>query len=113
LSNKIGAIVREARRAKKISQEDLAERVGVAAQSLSKIEQGHRVPTLQTMLAIMRELQISPQVLTPFVRVSVSDHRASLEAELLLTAGSLSDDEIKLAIAQLRTLAAHSKSKRS
>jgi len=55
-----GRIIREERKAKKISQEKLSKLTGLDRTFISLIENGKRNPTLATILKISAALEISP-----------------------------------------------------
>jgi transcriptional regulator with XRE-family HTH domain len=55
----IGACIREGREKAGMSQEDLAERLGVSRQAVSKWEMGMSVPTLENLKALSEVLGIS------------------------------------------------------
>lgn len=49
LARKLGANIAARRKARKWSQEDLAERLGVAAETISRFERGATLPSLVTL----------------------------------------------------------------
>jgi len=54
----IGLRVRELRRSKDISQETLAEKVGISSKYVSSIERGRENPTLDTFIGLARALNV-------------------------------------------------------
>ena len=54
----IGKAIRAARKGKKISQEALAERMGVTTAAISRYENGTRQPTIETLESIAKGLGI-------------------------------------------------------
>jgi transcriptional regulator with XRE-family HTH domain len=52
--------IRELRRARGLTQEELCESAGISIDAISRIEGGSRAPTLPTLERIARALQISP-----------------------------------------------------
>lgn len=58
-SQRVGALVKEHREYKKLSQGDLAKAADVAKQAISNLERGTVVPTLTTLRAIGNVLNIS------------------------------------------------------
>jgi transcriptional regulator with XRE-family HTH domain len=50
-----GALLKEARRAARLSQRELARRAGVAQPVLSRIERGHSSPRFETLDRLLRE----------------------------------------------------------
>ncbi|MEW4455564.1 helix-turn-helix domain-containing protein [Bremerella sp. JC817] len=62
---KVGKVVRELRRQKSMSQEELAERAGISQSHLSRLETGLHVPTSTTMEKIADALGVHPSQLDP------------------------------------------------
>lgn len=58
-----GARVRTVRRQIGLTQEELAEQVGISASFLGHIERGTRVASLETLVALCNTLNISPMYL--------------------------------------------------
>ena len=59
LGERIGAL----RRARGISQAELAARLGISASAMGMYEQGRREPSVQIIIALARELEISTDFL--------------------------------------------------
>lgn len=55
---KFGEVIRNRRKERSLSQEQLAERAGVAADYLGFIERGENVPTLSIILKLARALGV-------------------------------------------------------
>ena len=53
---KIGQKVRKYRKAQGLSQEQLAERIGISVTHMSHIETGNTIPSLKTFVEIVNEL---------------------------------------------------------
>ena len=62
-SKDIGKRIRIARSERCISQRELAEAIGCTAQYISTIEQGEKVPSLETFVAIATALKVPADVL--------------------------------------------------
>ncbi len=60
----IGQRVRSARKAKQMSMEDLAEKVGIAVESIGHVECGARKPSLKLLFNIAEVLEVSLDHLT-------------------------------------------------
>ena len=56
----LGMRVRTVRRQMGLTQEELAERVGISASFLGHIERGTRVASLETLVAMCNTLNVSP-----------------------------------------------------
>jgi transcriptional regulator with XRE-family HTH domain len=68
IRKKFGDKVRELRRAKGLSQEELAFRAGVHRNYLGGIERGERNPALDNIAAIAKALGVNPSELLQFTR---------------------------------------------
>jgi len=68
IRKKFGDKVRELRRAKGLSQEELAFRAGVHRNYLGGIERGERNPALDNIAAIAKALGVNPSELLQFAR---------------------------------------------
>ncbi len=79
LPDRLRAEIREARAAKGWSQLELGEKVGLAQKHVSGIETGKIVPRFDTMLDLLRALDLDvvvvPRALTPVVTSLTLDHR--------------------------------------
>lgn len=58
-----GYRVRLERRRKKLTQEALAERIGISASFMGHIERGTRTASMDTLIALCNALDVSPEVL--------------------------------------------------
>lgn len=59
----MGNHIRTLRRKQKITQEELATRVGLSASFLGHIERGTRIASIETLVAICNTLDVSPELL--------------------------------------------------
>ena len=57
----LGQRVRRIRKQKGLTQEVLAEQVGISASFIGHIERGSRIASLETLLQLCRALAVSPQ----------------------------------------------------
>lgn len=107
LKQHIGLKVKSARREKGLTQEQLAERIGKAVETLSNIERGAALTGLETLAQIA---QVTDKPMVFFFEQSdgsgsVSRKRLEAEDELRLQAKGLSDKELALAVALVKTVA--------
>lgn len=58
LGRKLGASISAGRKARKWSQEDLAERLGVASETISRFERGATLPSLVTLQRLGQLLKV-------------------------------------------------------
>lgn len=59
----LGARVRAARRQQSLTQEELAEKMGISASFLGHIERGTRVASLETLVSVCNVLHVTPEYL--------------------------------------------------
>jgi transcriptional regulator with XRE-family HTH domain len=98
----LGMRVREVRKLRGLSQERLAEKVGVDPKQISRIEGNKSAPSLDTLEAIARSLQVEMKDLLDFQHLIGEESIEDQALRLLL----LMDDQTKrLAIRILRSLA--------
>lgn len=71
----LGARVRAARRSANLTQEELAEKVGISASFLGHIERGSRVASLETLISLCNTLNVTPESL---LRASLHSFDASM-----------------------------------
>lgn len=63
LSERLGATARKARLARRLTQADVAERVGCSTEFYARIERGKTLPSVPTLAAIARALTVSADAL--------------------------------------------------
>ncbi|MCR1784651.1 helix-turn-helix domain-containing protein [Nocardioides carbamazepini] len=56
---KLGGLIRDARKARALTQADLAQRAGVARSWLARVEAGHRGAELEPLLRLLRALELT------------------------------------------------------
>ena len=63
LQQRFGATVRGLRRARGLSQRDLAQKAGLSYVYLNHLERGYRSPSLQAVIRIAEGLELRPSTL--------------------------------------------------
>jgi transcriptional regulator with XRE-family HTH domain len=98
LRQRIAASLRVARRAKRLTQEDLAAKVGCSVETISNAERGASLPGLDLFLELATVLNINWVALIEDTKVSrpKSKARLTLEAEALQLVRSLKDERLRL-----------------
>lgn len=85
----LAARLKDARRQAKLSQEELAEKVGRSVDGISNIERGINLPSLDTLIDICRALSISASALVEEIQ---SPNALPERQELAWRLGSLCHD---------------------
>ncbi len=107
LRRRLGLTVQAARRRAEMTQEGLAELIGRTPESVSNIERGLQLPTLETLVDLGRVLAVP---LIDFLdgldsSPALSRERAQMEAQLRELARCLTDRDLRLAIALTEAMA--------
>ena len=112
ISSNIGSIIRDHRLQKGMSQGDIEKRTGLLRCYLSRVENGHTVPSLETLqkIAGALDLQLSEFFAKDPVGREVSTLNLSEEQIRFLTqiqryAANLSDSDRRLLLAMVRKFA--------
>ena len=82
---KIGKYIAKKRKEKKITQADLAEKLGVTEKSISNWENGRNMPDLSLFKPLCKELDISINELLSGEEVSKEDYQNKLEENIIKT----------------------------
>lgn len=107
LKERIGAAVRAARADAELTQEELAERIGRHADSVSLIERGRTLPTLDMLVELAAALNLSINELVPTTipEKSKSTRRVRLEAEIAQLLKSVPEKRLEAVRDQVRMIA--------
>ncbi|WP_136525731.1 helix-turn-helix domain-containing protein [Geomonas ferrireducens] len=98
----LGTRVREVRKLRGLSQEKLAEQVGVDPKQISRIEGGKSAPSLDTLEAIAKHLQVEMKDLFDFQHL-VQEER--IEDQVLRLLGMMDEEKKRMALHVLNSLA--------
>jgi transcriptional regulator with XRE-family HTH domain len=103
VDKRIGLRVRAFRKAKGLTQAELAEIAGCSLDAISSFERGKYIPSLATAVAVARALDIP---LTELVGEEANDNlrRSRLLAALAAAGRSLSDADLETAVEQVNAL---------
>lgn len=104
LQHAIGANIRAARLTRGWTQEQLAEQVGCAWETVSKIERGRNPPAVKTLREIGRALTLSIDELMNHAGRDISRSRLDAEAQGIAILHSLDDSKLATAIRLLQAL---------
>ncbi len=96
----LGDLVREMRKNKHLTQEALAERVGVCKRTIIDIESNTGNPQFQILFALVRELNLP--VFSLFY--PEKEGKSRVESMLLQELGSCSENEIRIILSLVRSL---------
>ncbi len=107
LKQLIGIRLQEARHQRGLTQEELAFKIGKTAESISNIERGIQLPSIETLADLVRELGIP---LAEFLsdipgQKRIPADRLRMETQLREIARGLSNHDLTTAIGLLEVLA--------
>jgi len=88
----LGERIASLRRARGLSQAELARRLRISASAMGMYEQGRREPSAQTLVALSRELQVSTDFLLTGQAVTAPD--ASVLEDVLTRCVDAADDKL-------------------
>ena len=88
----IGEKIKEIRRAKKISQEKLAEMISMNHRTINRIENCHTMPTLETLDKIAAALNVNPG---DFFQTQTLKSREEITKYILNILSHLNDKELR------------------
>ncbi|HEY4318879.1 MAG TPA: helix-turn-helix transcriptional regulator [Herbaspirillum sp.] len=101
LAKRVGAVIARRRKAKGLTQAQLAERMSIEKETISRVETGVISPTLSRLAQLAKILDCE---MTDLLRIStpeVEDHAHSLAGRM----GDLSDSERELIVGMLSRVA--------
>ena len=102
----IGKNIRKYRLAKKLRQEDLAEKAGLSANYIGMVERGEKIPSLETFITILNALDVSADmVLADVVNTGYTVKNSMLNEKL----SKLSAEDREKIYEVIETLIKHSK----
>lgn len=101
----IGLRVREARKAARLTQDALAERLGRTVESVSNLERGKSLPSLEALAAIADALGLRlPDLLSGIEAESLDREQLQLESRAMAAIRTLDKPRLRIAVKQLEAL---------
>mgnify|MGYP002861762209 CR=1 FL=1 len=97
----VGLRIREIRKFKKLSQEELACETGINCRTILRIENGHTIPTLETLVKISHALDCD---ITDFFVVEHLKSRDEILSAIYDKLKFVSDDDLKKVYLSFRFL---------
>jgi transcriptional regulator with XRE-family HTH domain len=97
----LGTRIKELRKAKGLSQDALAERVGIDSKHLSRLEVGGSFPSLDTLERLAQVLEVE---LKEFFEFAHQDEPKALKHTLTQIVRQLTDEQVRLAVKVLRAM---------
>ena len=105
LRSTLAVAVRVARQHLRLTQEELAARIKRTPESISNIERGQQLPSVETLADLGRALNVPmSEFFGDDGRSPITPERARLEAELRQLGRTLSDRDLAIAVAQAAIL---------
>jgi len=105
---RFGLRLKAIRREKKLTQEELAARIGRSVDALSNIERGKSLPSFSTIEQLCQALDVPLKTLFDVHETPVLRHRAQLMEDLLSIARRLPETDLELAVEQIRAISRRS-----
>jgi transcriptional regulator with XRE-family HTH domain len=96
---RIGIQIRELRKAKGLTQDELAGMIDRSTEALSNLERG-----VDTLERLSDKLGVQLKDFFAHQQLKVTARRAELVARLMATATALSDKQLSLAVAQIEAI---------
>lgn len=96
IQKNLGKQIQRIRRKRKLSQEKLAEKIGIATNSLSNIETGNSFMTVYTLEKIINTLEVSPKELFDFPEYA--DNSTDMVQFITETLETIKNDKEKLSL---------------
>lgn len=109
--SRLGLRLKAIRKQKKLTQDELATRMGRSVDALSNIERGKSLPSFATIEMLSQALDIPLKSLFDFDEVQLSHRKAQLIEEMRAIASQLSEADLELAVDQIRALQRRSESR--
>lgn len=100
LSKRIGALIYAAREKAKLTQVELADRIGMHSDSISNIERGTTLPNIATIIELARAFDLPVQELIPSEPAGhkkPSQRRLRVEAEIRELLRDMSEQHLEVA----------------
>jgi len=94
---RLGLRLKAIRKEKKLTQDELAARIGRSVDAVSNIERGKSLPSFSTVEQLCQALEVPLKVLFDFDDTPMLHHRAQLLEQVMSVARSLSDADLELA----------------
>jgi transcriptional regulator with XRE-family HTH domain len=101
---RLGLRLKAIRKATKLTQDELAARIGRSVDAVSNIERGKSLPSFSTIDQLSRALDIPLKNLFDFDETSMSRRKAQLIEELQSLARDLPETDLEIAIDQVKAL---------
>jgi transcriptional regulator with XRE-family HTH domain len=101
---RIGIQIRELRKAKGLTQDELAGMIDRSTEALSNLERGVSLPGIDTLERLSDKLGVQLKDFFAHQQLKVTARRAELVARLMATATALSDKQLSLAVAQIEAI---------
>jgi len=115
LRREIGGRIAETRSYRRLTQEQLAQRIGVGVRAIINLEHGRHFPRFKTFFALSRELNVPLRDLLDQEPLTESNNKVRGRIELLgrTLLHDLSDDFLAIAVEQLSALTKRDRASRS
>lgn len=96
----LGLRIRELRKGKRLSQDELSEKIGIDAKHLSRIELGKSFPYMETLEGIARALDVEIKELFEFYHLEKSANLQRIEKLLM----GVDEEKLRLVYKVIRAI---------
>lgn len=104
LKQRVGLRIKEARLARSLTQEALADLVGRTVEAVSNIERGRTFPTIETLEKLGRHLDVPIQYFFEDADQPIEDKRFILEGRVKAIVRRLGKEDLEIAVRQLTAI---------
>ncbi len=104
LKSLIATRIKAIRQAKGMTQEELAEAIDRTVETISNLERGKSLPSVQTLMIIANALDITISELLENAEAPPSPARVRAETRLRAAAKSLPDSDLEIAVVLVEAL---------
>jgi transcriptional regulator with XRE-family HTH domain len=104
-AKKFGTALRELRKLRNLTQEELSSRIGRSVDAVSQWERGINSPSFETLMLLAAALDVPAKTFFEYLDTDLPEARFKLELAAITMLSDLSDSDLLVAVEQIRALA--------